>query len=132
MTAISTLRNSTLGVARRGNHDSIYSRNFSGIYYRVPSGAIDEEIMTALPEWMEKVAIENHDSVLMRDALAIAWEALEWYELILRDPKRIQITVDREIAKNAMRRIEELGNNEFCDHCSCPKTQCACHTLGKD
>lgn len=95
--------------------------------------------MTALPEWTEVAWKNGHERVVhhekLKEALAIAWEALS---KACKDTDHEYMTPKGQIEakpcefEDAMRRITELGNNEFCDHCSCPKTQCACHALGKE
>lgn len=56
---------------------------------------------TNLPEWISKAS--SIDNLRLRQALAIAWEALEYYKQAYDDKG-----FDEE-AKYAMRRIEELG-----------------------
>lgn len=66
----------------------------------------------SLPKWMSQESLCDCDgcgyAIRMHNALSIAWEALEWYAL-MHDGKKLKVTVDRTLAKDAMRRIEELG-----------------------
>lgn len=60
--------------------------------------------MTALPKWIEKFPLLEQDES-MREALIIAWEALE--KISGRKPNGS--IIDCDISDDTMRRITELG-----------------------
>jgi len=68
--------------------------------------------MSNLPEWIHNAfgrSFECSDGERLEQALAIAWEALDKTQLLLRC-ERIPGTVPMcETLQDAMRRIEELG-----------------------
>jgi hypothetical protein len=64
--------------------------------------------MTALPDWIENLESHPFRKSQAREALAIAWEALE-YAAEDRTEHLHNLTWVGQRAVDAMRRIEELG-----------------------
>jgi hypothetical protein len=60
--------------------------------------------MTALPEFIKKCQVDNSDDFyFLKEALAIAWEALGSVSVTSHR------SYDKVLAEDALRRIEKLG-----------------------